>query len=252
MANDIVKGVGNVATTKDAITTLKQLLATAKDPATRKVFQAALTKIEGKLPGREWIAAQEAAAAKIVASNVSTATKVEQLKAIQAALLAKGDTTAAQIVGALLGSVVPAINNISINVSRVVGGTTLPGLLPDRNKHTNRDTPVKVPRGPKNPDGARTAALPACSAWSTGPRASSRARRAGRFVAIMRNPRNISGGFTQQQPIVIHMHAPSARDTVRADRSWRRYGNGRGSASGEVSGDVTPANPSTMPRTVLT
>ena len=147
-AQNIVAGVGSVDTTKQVIAVLKQQLAATKDPALRRVLQQALARVEKKLPGREWIAEQKAAANKIAKSNESVGQKVKDLRAIQERLIAHGDTAAARIVGALINSVVPAINNI-----RVINGTTLPGILPPGGRRTGGGgTPTPTPRGNGNPD----------------------------------------------------------------------------------------------------
>jgi hypothetical protein len=145
-ADEVVKGVGSVGTTKEIIATLKEQIAATKDPALRRVLMAALARVERKLPGREWIAEQKAAANKIVRSNESVGQKVKDLRAIQAQLIAHGDTAAARIVGALINGVIPAINNI-----RIVGGTTLPAILPQGpgpRRKNNAPTPT-TPRTPR-------------------------------------------------------------------------------------------------------
>ena len=144
-ANDVVKGVGSVATTKEIISTLKAQIAATKDPALRRVLVDALHRVERKLPGREWIAEQKAAANKIAKSNESVGQKVKDLRAIQERLIAHGDTAAARIVGALINSVVPAINNI-----RIVAGTALPGILPQGpgpRRNQNTPTPTRPRTG---------------------------------------------------------------------------------------------------------
>jgi hypothetical protein len=133
----ITQGVGSVKTTKDVIATLKAQLAVTKDPALRKVLTEALRKVERKLPGREWIDAQKTSAKTIAKSNESVATKVKELKGIQQSLLSHGDTAAANIVGALLNGVVPAINSISIPAPIYPG---LPTILPERNKRPTKDS----------------------------------------------------------------------------------------------------------------
>ena len=145
VAADVGKGVGSVGTTKDIIAVLKQQLAATKDPALRRVLTQALARVEKKLPGREWIAEQKAAATKIANSNKSVADKVAGLRGIQERLIAHGDTAAARIVGALINGVIPAINNI-----RVIAGTALPGILPQGpgpRRNQNAPTPSKPRSG---------------------------------------------------------------------------------------------------------
>lgn len=148
-AADVARGVGSVATTKAVIATLRQQLAATKDPALRRVLQDALRRVERKLPGREWIQAQKDAATKIAKSNESVGEKVRDLKGIQQSLLSHGDTAAANIVGALLNGVVPAINNIKI--------PGMPAYLPQvpgtpRRNNNAPDVPIVTPRGARNPD----------------------------------------------------------------------------------------------------
>jgi hypothetical protein len=140
-AAEVTKGVGSVATTKEIIATLNEQIAATKDPALRRVLVDALHRVERKLPGREWIAEQKAAANKIAKSNESVGQKVKDLRAIQERLIAHGDTAAARIVGALINGVIPAINGI-----RIVQGTALPGILPQgtgprRNQNAATPTP---------------------------------------------------------------------------------------------------------------
>ena len=153
-AADVAKGAGSVKTTKDVIATLKQQLAATKDPALRKVLTEALRKVERKLPGREWIAAQKDAATKIAKSNESVGEKVRDLKKIQADLLSHGDTAAANIVGALLNSVVPAINAINIRntVTYLTGGTGTSRPNPSGPQNRPDVKPEVLPKGHKNPD----------------------------------------------------------------------------------------------------
>lgn len=248
LADEMVKGAGSVSSTKAVIAELKRQAVMAKDPETRKIFADAARRIEGKLPGREWIAAQEADARTIVASNESTGRKIADLKEIQRQLLAKGDTTAAAIVGALLGSVVPAINGVTAAVGGIHNVTTTiitqgPGGRPIFKKvpKTNAagDTQVggvsgagagadiyydpkthRYYRKKKRAMGGPVFPGSVYQVGENGPET---------FVPRMAGM-IVPGGHRQagsMQPIVIHMHAPSARDTVRADRSWRRYGNGR-------------------------
>jgi len=101
-AADIFKGIGNVATTKETIALLKRQLESAKNPELKRALQAALSKVEGKLPGREWIAQQQKTAREIVASQKPTQKKVTELTAIQRDLTARGDRVAASTVGRLI------------------------------------------------------------------------------------------------------------------------------------------------------
>ena len=125
-AQDIVKGVGSVGTTKEVIAVLKQ--QTRGDerpgPAPRpsagprpRRAQAAGPRVDRRAEGRGHQDRQE--------QRVGRPEGDRTLQAIQERLIAHGDTAAARIVGALINCVIPAINNI-----RIVNGTTLPGVLP--------------------------------------------------------------------------------------------------------------------------
>jgi hypothetical protein len=144
-AAEVTKGVGSVATTKEIISTLKAQIAATKDPALRRVLVDALHRVERKLPGREWIAEQKAAANKIAKSNESVGQKVKDLRAIQERLIAHGDTAAARIVGALINGVIPAINGI-----RIVQGTALPGILPSGPGPRRGPNGTPVPATPRD------------------------------------------------------------------------------------------------------
>ncbi len=153
IAKDVQKGVGNVSTTKDLAAQLRATALTVKDPELRKQINAAAARVEGKIQGREWIATQKAAAAKIARSNEATGQKIRELKTIQQSLIAHGDTAAARIVGALLSGVVPAINSLKNGIN-----VNLPGVLPrtsptrPRNQNTP-DTPVAPRRNPRQVPG---------------------------------------------------------------------------------------------------
>ena len=166
-AADVAKGVGSLGTTKEIIATLKAQLAVAKDPALRRALTDALHKVEAKLPGREWIAAQERAADKIVASNRPIGQKISELTRIQAALAARGDTKAAAIIAAKIESLKSHLDSIAASVrtltgvlgrSRVGGGdqnrgTPAPIEAPDPNRNTRKgfdDLKTVITEGNRN------------------------------------------------------------------------------------------------------
>lgn len=89
------KGRGNVASTKGVLADLRAKLTLTDDPKTRAEIKAAIAKVERKVQGREWAQKQLAKADAILKSTASGARKIEDLKAIEGALLNRGLPAAA-------------------------------------------------------------------------------------------------------------------------------------------------------------
>jgi TP901 family phage tail tape measure protein len=102
IAAAVTGGAGNAKNTASVLASLKAQLGKTHDPKLASILRTAIRQVEAKLPNRQFVARQLAKAEQIAESGRSQVKKVEELKAIQRSLRAKGDTHAAKIVGGLV------------------------------------------------------------------------------------------------------------------------------------------------------
>lgn len=101
IADAITKGAGNAANTKKAIDELKAAQAKAiasGDTALAHELGGYISKVEAKLPNREFVQRQLDYLKGAQSDGRITAEETKKLKSIQAQLLARGDTHAASII----------------------------------------------------------------------------------------------------------------------------------------------------------
>lgn len=127
-AADVAKGVGGVSSTAHLLATLRRdraLVLSSGDKGLLAKIDAAIKVVADKLPRREWVAGQLAAAQRIAKSAESADRKDSDLKAIQQRLLSHGVSSAAAQVGQLrriaakktsfsITNVIPITTNVSI------------------------------------------------------------------------------------------------------------------------------------------
>ncbi len=146
MADDFIKGAGNIGNTRDTATDLRSRAAAAKkagDAVLAKAYNDAAARIESKLPGREWVAKELQQGQRIVASNETVAQKVADLKGLQAQLLTKSDTVAAATIAAAIDALIPHIDAISLSGP---GGVTRTVAAQDAHTKGTTDIYTVVPR----------------------------------------------------------------------------------------------------------
>jgi len=82
----VTQGRGNAASTRTLLATLRKQLGATHDPKLASILRTAIAKVQAKLPGREFVAAQLRKADQILNSTRTTSQKVRELQAIEKTL----------------------------------------------------------------------------------------------------------------------------------------------------------------------
>lgn len=132
IAKQFASGIGGATDGKRILATLLKDRAAVKatgNTAMLARIDAAIARVRGALPRKEWIHQQLVKADEIAKSGASTKSKLDQLKAIENQLKAKGDAHAARQVAAIRGTTsavkgqkLAVTTNVSTNVSVTAGG----------------------------------------------------------------------------------------------------------------------------------
>jgi TP901 family phage tail tape measure protein len=118
-AADVLKGAGSTEHTKEGLAALRRQLSNTHDPGLQAVLRAAIAQVAGKLPNREWVDRQLAAAHKIEQGTLSTREKLAAELRIQQALIKAGDATAAHKLDSVIStdrSILAKKRDISVTV----------------------------------------------------------------------------------------------------------------------------------------
>lgn len=128
IAKDVLAGAGGVASTGNILNRLKAERASATDPALIKALDGAIAKVADRLDARKFVAAQEAAADKIMRSNLSSADKITALQPILRSLDGHSQVGMAHVASEI-DSLKPHIDALRTGISAaIVAGLKAAGL----------------------------------------------------------------------------------------------------------------------------
>jgi hypothetical protein len=95
----ITKAGGSVSTTKETISALRTALGNTHDPKLQATIRAALSKVEAKLPGREYAARAQRQLDGMLSDGKLSTSELKKIKGVEQALKDRGLPHAADVIG---------------------------------------------------------------------------------------------------------------------------------------------------------